>query len=115
MAAGRRQAAALHYRTMLLALMPALGENPSPPAAALVGTVLGIFAQWTTSAQPQSPDSSGTRWTITPCCCSAHCQVPVEARAWVDGAAAYYTVFQEGALADLRLSNTVADPLRRWS
>ena len=33
---------------------------------------------------------------------------PLEAQAWVDGPAAYYTVYQEGALADLRLSYTLS-------
>ncbi len=100
----RRQRA---YRTMLLALMPALGENPSPPAAAS----LARYSVFCTMDDVRAAAVAGLKrhpLDHYAMLLLGALQSPVEARAWVDGAAAYYTVFQEGALADLRLSNTVA-------
>ena len=112
-AAGRRQAAAAPYRTMLLALMPGAGREPKPARGRLVGTVLGILHEMD-DIRAAAVAGLGHPLDHYAMLLLGRIQVPVEARAWVDGAAAYYTVFQEGGWPTSD-SPTRSRSLRRWS
>jgi hypothetical protein len=98
--AKRRQRA---YGAMLLALMPVLGDNPRPAAAAALARY-AVFADRDDVRAAAIAGLNRHPLEQYATLLLGGLQSPLEGQAWVDGRSMYCSVYQEGALADLAAS-----------